>query len=76
MAKTDPNVKKVLERLGLEKYIRHFDVAEVDYVAFLSIEDADLREMEIPVGPRIKILNEVEQLMKGVKASGKRIFSF
>ena len=72
---TDPGVKTALENIGLEKYIQHFHDAEIDYETFMSINEAHLLEMKIPIGPRIKILQEVERLKNDSETSGRDLFN-
>ncbi|XP_074353335.1 uncharacterized protein LOC141692407 isoform X5 [Apium graveolens] len=49
-------VESFLQFLGLEKYSITFQVEEIDMAAFLHINDADLKDLGIPMGPRKKIL--------------------
>eukprot|EP01089_Gocevia_fonbrunei_P021989 TRINITY_DN871_c0_g1_i1.p1 TRINITY_DN871_c0_g1~~TRINITY_DN871_c0_g1_i1.p1 ORF type:complete len:420 (-),score=97.75 TRINITY_DN871_c0_g1_i1:485-1702(-) len=52
-------MKKILEKLNLENYFDMFVKQEIDYEAFLLLEEADLKEMDIPIGPRKKIAKEI-----------------
>eukprot|EP00897_Mesotaenium_endlicherianum_P009623 jgi/Mesen1/868/ME000114S10945 len=45
-----------LTKLGLEKYLSSFQAEEVDMAALRHMKDEDLKELNIPMGPRKKIL--------------------
>ncbi|KAK1355994.1 SAM domain-containing protein [Heracleum sosnowskyi] len=49
-------VDSFLQSLGLEKYSLTFQVEEIDMAAILHMNDADLKDLSIPMGPRKKIL--------------------
>ncbi|KAL8150203.1 hypothetical protein V2J09_020011 [Rumex salicifolius] len=49
MGVEQPTVLGFLQSLGLEKFI-------VDFNALRQMNDADLKELNIPMGPRKKIL--------------------
>ncbi|KAL8092756.1 uncharacterized protein LOC141692407 isoform X2 [Apium graveolens] len=55
-AQKTETVESFLQFLGLEKYSITFQVEEIDMAAFLHINDADLKDLGIPMGPRKKIL--------------------
>ena len=57
-------MKKVLDRIGLEKYHVRFAEEEIDFMAFLDIKDEHLREMQIPIGPRLKLLREIQRILE------------
>ncbi|XXG65241.1 hypothetical protein AAC387_Pa05g2995 [Persea americana] len=50
------NVASFLQRLGLSKYAINFQAEEVDLLALKLMNDNDLKEMGLPMGPRKKIL--------------------
>uniref|UniRef100_A0A2P2QML8 SAM domain-containing protein n=1 Tax=Rhizophora mucronata TaxID=61149 RepID=A0A2P2QML8_RHIMU len=58
--KADASVDSFLQSLGLEKYIITFQAEEVDMTALVHMTDEDLKAMGIPMGPRKKILLELE----------------
>lgn len=66
----DPEVAALLTGLGLDKYISAFDENEVDMEALLLMTSGlefpltldTLKELEIPLGPRTKILNKAKSL--------------
>ena len=66
-------MKKVLDRIGLEKYHVRFAEEEIDFMALLDIKDEHLREMQIPIGPRLKLLREIQRIKNEENASGKKI---
>ena len=70
---TDHEVKKVLDRIGLEKYHVRFAQEEISYMTFLDIKDEHLREMKIPIGPRLEIIKEIQRIKKQENALGKKI---
>lgn len=56
-----------LDRLGLARYKREFDIHEVDETMLPLLTLEDLREMGITaVGPRRKIYCEIQELKKGL----------
>jgi class 3 adenylate cyclase/tetratricopeptide (TPR) repeat protein len=57
-----PDVASWLARLGLDKYIEAFTANEVDFVALRHLNDDDLRELGLPVGPRRKVLAAIVAL--------------
>ncbi|KAE8648901.1 ankyrin repeat and SAM domain-containing protein 6 isoform X2 [Cucumis sativus] len=50
------SVAGLLNSLGLGKYAIHFQAEEIDMTALRQMEDKDLKELGIPMGPRKKIL--------------------
>ncbi|KAG2714460.1 hypothetical protein I3760_03G027200 [Carya illinoinensis] len=50
-------VAGLLQSLGLGKYNVHFRAEEVDMTALRQMGDTDLKEMRIPMGPRIFLLS-------------------
>ena len=51
------NLESVLEKLALTKYLQLFQSNEIDLDALLLMEEKDFSEIELPKGPRIKLLN-------------------
>ncbi|XP_042013976.1 uncharacterized protein LOC121762226 [Salvia splendens] len=54
------SVESFLQSLGLDKYSITFLAEEVDMAALVHMSDEDLKAMGIPMGPRKKILLELE----------------
>ncbi|KAI8907996.1 hypothetical protein EDD86DRAFT_247944 [Gorgonomyces haynaldii] len=55
-------IQRVLESIGHERYIQLFVEHEIDFPTFLSLEDADLKELGIKaLGSRKKILAVIRQ---------------
>jgi hypothetical protein len=55
----------VLESISYAKYLPLFIEHEIDYPTFLTLEDADLKELGIKaLGTRKKILNAIDQQKK------------
>ena len=52
----------MLDRIGLENYHVRFAEEEIDFMTFLDIKDEHLREMKIPIGPRLKINKEIQRI--------------
>ena len=55
--KQSSDVRSFLRSQGLSKYGPIFEENEIDMRSLLLITDADLSEMGIPKGPRLKLLN-------------------
>ena len=66
-----PTVKQVLETLGLGEYYCRFEEEEFDYGAFLEVTDEQLRELNLKMGPRTKILTEIHRIKREQKSSKK-----
>ncbi|XP_052489304.1 uncharacterized protein LOC105804664 isoform X2 [Gossypium raimondii] len=56
----DTSVEGFLQSLGLEKYAITFQAEEVDMTALVHMTDGDLKALGIPMGPRKKIILELE----------------
>ncbi|XP_042042349.1 uncharacterized protein LOC121787624 isoform X1 [Salvia splendens] len=54
------SVESFLQSLGLDKYSITFQAEEVDMAALVHMSDEDLKATGIPMGPRKKILLELE----------------
>ena len=68
-----PTVKQVLETIGLGEYYCRFEEEEFDYDAFLEVTDEQLRELNLKMGPRTKILTEIDRI-KREQSSSKKIY--
>ena len=66
-------MKKVLDRIGLEKYHVRFAQEKINYMKFKEIKDEHLREMKIPIGPRFEIIKEIQRIKNQENALGKKI---
>ncbi|XP_040923529.1 SEC23-interacting protein isoform X2 [Betta splendens] len=55
------DLSAILEHLGLSEYKRTFDEEKIDIESFLMCTVDDLKEMEIPLGPRKKISKFVRE---------------
>lgn len=58
-------VTRWLEELGLGRYADAFAEQEVAYDDLGDLTDADLKELDIPLGPRKRLLRAIEQLDSG-----------
>lgn len=59
-------IQKILESINLEKHLASFVENEIDFQTFLSLEDKDLKDMEInALGPRKKILLAIQKCKEG-----------
>ncbi|KAJ7530051.1 hypothetical protein O6H91_15G076600 [Diphasiastrum complanatum] len=56
LAVEEPTVATLLQSLGLSKYLLSFQAEEVDMAALRHMNDDDLKELGVPMGPRKKIL--------------------
>jgi hypothetical protein len=54
-------VSRVLLKLGLEKYIQSFEKQEFDEDSFRLLTESALIFMNVPLGPRIKILHFINE---------------
>ena len=54
------NIRDWLARLGLEAHAGAFETEEVDLETLRELDDADLKELGLPLGPRRKILRALE----------------
>lgn len=57
-----PDIASWLTRLGLDKYIEAFTANEIDFDALRHLTEGDLRELDLPIGPRRKILAAIAAL--------------
>lgn len=55
-------IVRALSAGGLDKYTEVFTQEEIDLESFLMLNDTDLRNMNIPTGPRKKILKKIQHL--------------
>ena len=64
----------ILKDIGCDKYCRQFVEEEIDYEAFLELDEERLLALKLPMGPRMKILKKVKRLNTEKEDSGKAIF--
>ena len=62
------DVRKWLSRLKLDHLAKVFEVNQVDFDTLRLLSDGDLRDMQIPLGPRKKLLTAIKRL---IDESGK-----
>ena len=62
MPRLDRDIAAWLRDLGLERYALAFLDAEVTSEALPELTDADLRELELPLGPRKLVLKAIRNL--------------
>ncbi len=55
------DIAKWLRALGLEKYTTAFEDAEIDFDTLQHLTEEDLRELGLPLGPRRKIAQSIQQ---------------
>jgi hypothetical protein len=68
-----PTVTSILHNLGLDKYASQFADADIDYDTFLTLNEDHLQELDLTLGVRIKIMNEVSHLKEQEEcARGKK----
>ena len=58
----DKKLTNVLLTLELEEYAEAFKDHGLNYEEFLDLNDSELREMKIPIGPRKKLDKEIKRL--------------
>lgn len=59
------DLRNWLQGIGLGKYLDTFVENEIDLEALQLLNDADLRNLGLPLGPRRKLQNAVEKLRNG-----------
>lgn len=64
----DEQVSQWLDDLGLAQFADRFEAAEIDYATLPQLTEDDLRELELPLGPRRKLLTAIEALRGGDEA--------
>ena len=50
-----------LAEMGLQRYQTAFEEAEIDFEVLADLEEDDLRELGLPIGPRRKIWTAIKQ---------------
>ena len=63
-----PSIDDWLAELGLEKYIAVFEEAEIDFETLPVLQEADLKELKLPIGPRRKIWTAISRLTESQTA--------
>ena len=58
----DEKLTNVLTTLELGNYFETFKEHGLNYEEFLDLNDNELKEMKIPIGPRKKIEREIKRL--------------
>jgi hypothetical protein len=62
-----------LQSIGLEKYINQFAEENINYDTFLALNKENIRDLDLTVGDRIKILKEIEHIKEQEEcARGKK----
>ena len=59
------DVARWLNELQLEKYLERFQDNEILFEDLTQLTEEDLKEMELPIGPRRRILKSIESLRQG-----------
>ena len=52
-----------LEKLGYERYLRHFEEEKIGMVELPYISEDRLQRLGIPMGPRMRILQEAQGIL-------------
>lgn len=58
------SIENWLAQIGLEKYSARFEEAEVDFETLHDLEEDDLKELGLPLGPRRRIWKAISRLPK------------
>ena len=58
-----------MKKLGAENYLHVFEENEVAFDDLRLLTNDQLREMNIPIGPRARILNDIQKLKSKGNAS-------
>ena len=56
------SIREWLQALGLEEYVELFERERIDLATARHLSDTDLRELGLPLGPRVKLRMAVETL--------------
>src|SRR5262245_64757310 len=62
------SIRVWLQALGLEEYVELFERERIDLSTVRHLSDADLRELGLPLGPRVKLRTAVEALASAQEA--------
>ena len=62
------DVDNWLKGLGLSKYSGLFTENEIDFDVLTELNEQDLKDLQIPLGPRKKIMKGIEVLRDGAGA--------
>jgi class 3 adenylate cyclase len=68
------DIEQWLGKLSLEKYVVVFMEAEIDFATLPFLTDDDLKELELPLGPRRKVSEAIKQLNRGTVLSSADSF--
>ncbi len=55
-------ITKLLDELGLGQFAAIFAAQQIDYAVLPELTDEDLKELDIPLGPRKKLLKAIARL--------------
>ncbi len=55
-------IREWLQGLGLREYAEQFERERIDLVALQHLSDAELKELGLPMGPRVRIRNAIRAL--------------
>ena len=61
-------VKNLLTDLGLDRYINVFFNEEIDFEALCMMNENHLKNIGVPQGPRLKILNKIAVLQYALES--------
>lgn len=68
-----PSIEDWLAEIGLEKYGSVFEDAEIDFETLPGLVEDDLKELNLPVGPRRKIWTAIALLARSKSPNGQRV---
>ena len=60
----------ILHRLALDKFIKVFQDNYIDFDAFQGLTESDMTNLELPIGARSKIRQEISR-MKATEVAGR-----
>lgn len=64
-----PTIKNWLTEMGLEKYVAVFEAAEIDFDTLPELFEDDLKELDLPLGPRRKIWSAIARMAAPLKSN-------
>jgi len=64
-------LRELLESHGLSSLLNLFTKEQIDYETFLQLTENDLKDLEVPIGPRKKTLQLIQNLKKNKSSSSE-----
>lgn len=55
-------IRELFERVGLDKHVAQFEAEQMDVESLMMCDEMHFKEMDIPLGARVKLLNLISQV--------------